>query len=175
MDKVFQEALKHVLEFEGGYSDHEADSGGKTRYGITEKVARKHGYEGDMKDFDVNRAKEIYYRAYWKEQNYHKIKDKHIAIEMFDQAVNMGPKTANKNLQKSYNILTKDNIAVDGIIGSQTLWAINNYKRPDYIFNMLNAYQARHYINLVEDDESQKVFIKGWIKRVVIDWDNYGI
>lgn len=44
----FEEALKHTLGIEGEYSDHPSDSGGKTRYGITEAKARAWGYDGPM-------------------------------------------------------------------------------------------------------------------------------
>ncbi|EJY0890163.1 hypothetical protein OE991_005197, partial [Escherichia coli] len=45
-DKIFDE----VLGKEGGYVNHPDDKGGPTKWGITEKVARAHGYRGDMRD-----------------------------------------------------------------------------------------------------------------------------
>ena len=39
----FDTALKHVLQIEGDFSDHPDDPGGKTRFGITEDVARRAG------------------------------------------------------------------------------------------------------------------------------------
>ena len=43
--------LVSIYADEGGYVDHKADRGGKTRYGITERVARAWGYQGHMRDF----------------------------------------------------------------------------------------------------------------------------
>jgi lysozyme family protein len=37
-----------LIDREGGYVNHPADRGGPTRYGITEAVARAHGYAGAM-------------------------------------------------------------------------------------------------------------------------------
>ena len=37
-----------VIGREGGYSNHPADRGGPTRWGVTEAVARANGYRGDM-------------------------------------------------------------------------------------------------------------------------------
>ena len=37
-----------LIEREGGYVDHPADKGGPTCFGITEAVARAHGYRGAM-------------------------------------------------------------------------------------------------------------------------------
>ena len=36
--------LASVIYLEGGYTDDPDDPGGKTKYGITERVAREYGY-----------------------------------------------------------------------------------------------------------------------------------
>ena len=56
----FENAFSRVLGFEGGYSDDPDDRGGKTRFGITEATAAKHGYTGHMEDITLNFAKHIY-------------------------------------------------------------------------------------------------------------------
>ena len=43
------ELIDELIEREGGYVNHPADRGGPTRFGITEAVARAHGYAGPMK------------------------------------------------------------------------------------------------------------------------------
>ena len=63
---AFDQALQHTVSLEGGYSNHAADRGGATDYGITEAVARENGYTGSMKDLPLSTAKEIYERRYWK-------------------------------------------------------------------------------------------------------------
>ena len=40
--------IDELIEREGGYVNHPADRGGPTRFGITEAVARAHGYGGAM-------------------------------------------------------------------------------------------------------------------------------
>jgi lysozyme family protein len=42
--------IEEVIGREGGYSNHPADRGGATRWGITEAVARAHGYRGVSAD-----------------------------------------------------------------------------------------------------------------------------
>jgi lysozyme family protein len=42
------ELINALIEREGGYVNHPADRGGPTRYGITEAVARAHGYGGPL-------------------------------------------------------------------------------------------------------------------------------
>ena len=62
----FDEAFDRLIGHEGGYSDHPSDPGGKTQFGITEAVARAHGFTGDMRTLTRDEAKRIYrvdYRA----------------------------------------------------------------------------------------------------------------
>ena len=56
----FDRCVNKVIELEGGYSDHSCDRGGKTKYGITQRTAREHGYTGDMRDLTLEEAKDIY-------------------------------------------------------------------------------------------------------------------
>jgi lysozyme family protein len=169
MDNIFKKAFEEVMEIEGGYVNHKDDPGGATNFGITEAVARRNGYEGDMRDLKLHQARDIYYYEFWLDQKYNKIKNRDVAIEMFDQAVNMGPGRANRNLQKSYNLLSDNQISVDGAIGPNTLKAVNSCNKPVGLFNLLNGYQIMHYINLAENSQKYRSFIRGWVnKRIEI-------
>ena len=42
--------VEALIDREGGYVNHPADRGGATCFGITEAVARAHGYGGAMRD-----------------------------------------------------------------------------------------------------------------------------
>lgn len=55
----FERAFEKLLGHEGGFVDHPKDPGGSTRYGITQRVARANGYEGDMRNFPLAEAKRI--------------------------------------------------------------------------------------------------------------------
>ncbi|SJZ53744.1 glycoside hydrolase family 108 protein [Selenihalanaerobacter shriftii] len=167
--KLFEKAFEKILEYEGDYSNDEDDHGGKTKYGITEELARNVGYTGSIKELTLEKAKDIYYNNFWIKYNYNEIGDDRVAIECFEQAVNMGPDTAIKNLQKAYNLLSNNEIVVDGIVGPQTLNAVNNNcEHKDALLKLLNIFQAEKYIGIVKNDESQKKFIRGWLKRVEI-------
>ena len=54
-----------LIEREGGYVNHPADRGGATNFGITEAVARAHGYGGAMRELPRREAVAIYRRLYW--------------------------------------------------------------------------------------------------------------
>ena len=63
--KLKNDLIAEIIEIEGGYVNHPADRGGPTKYGITEKVARAFGYQGDMRDLPKSKAFEIYDKNYW--------------------------------------------------------------------------------------------------------------
>jgi lysozyme family protein len=178
LDDIFLEAAAEIKEIEAGYVDHPSDPGGKTRWGISEWLARAYGYNGEMKNLSWPKAKEIYYKEYWTRNKYNKIKNRQIAGEVFEQAVNLPiielrerkVLKANVYLQKAYNLVTrKKQITVDGLIGPQTLKAINSCSRVIAFLNLLNGLQAKHYLEVVEKYPKLRSFVVGWFnKRITI-------
>lgn len=65
--------LGAVFALEGGYADNPADPGGKTNHGITEQVARQHGYQGDMRELPKGFAERIYAQDYIERPNFHRV------------------------------------------------------------------------------------------------------
>ena len=128
---AFDEAIADLLGIEGDYSDDPADSGGKTRFGITEAVARRHGYTGPMRELPAATAKAIYRADYWDAQSLDTIAmlSYSIAWEIFDTGVNMGTSQAGEFLQMSLNAFNRQathypDIEVDGEIGPATIDAL---------------------------------------------------
>lgn len=173
---AFQKALGITLGHEGIYSDDPYDTGGKTKWGITENVARIHGYDGRMCDLPLETAQEIYRVDYWRKNRLDEVAkyDETIAIEMFDTGVNMGTLVAAYFLQRAINCLNRnqttfDDLEVDGIIGSKTievLSKLNKQNEKRSVFKMLNALQGARYIEICENDPTKERFIRGWLQRV---------
>lgn len=113
----FDHAFERLLGHEGGYSDHAADPGGKTKYGVTEAVARKHGYVGSMRDLSLPVAKRIARMDYWDAVRADEMPDA-VRFDLFDAAYNSGPDRAIKWLQ------TAAGASPDGKIGPKTLLAV---------------------------------------------------
>ncbi|MFV2379277.1 glycoside hydrolase family 108 protein, partial [Escherichia coli] len=100
--KSKDEIFDVVLGKEGGYVNHPDDRGGPTKWGITEKVARAHGYRGDMRDLTRGQALEILEADYWYGPRFDQIAklSPDIAAELCDTGVNMGPSVATRMLQR---------------------------------------------------------------------------
>lgn len=164
----YMTAVEHTLANEGGFSNHPNDSGGATKYGITEAVAKEWGYEGEMKDLSLGIAKAIYKDKYWNKLNLDKVNNQVVAEIAFDMAVNMGIGTAGKYLQEAYNFTTKENIKVDGVVGSKSLKAvnyINGKKNVELMVLSLMALAGEHYMELCRKNEAYEIFLLGWLRR----------
>lgn len=158
----FWKALYYVLDHEGGFSNHVADKGGRTNYGITQATLNRYikSHPGTrvpdkVELLSVKDAEEIYRAEYWK---FDKICSQRVATKVFDMAVNMGVGTATRLLQKAVNA------SPDGILGPKTLDAVNTMEPEAVLLNLVNLSLA-HYRGIIERDESQNVFRKGWERR----------
>jgi len=164
----FEKVIEEILHYEGGYVNHPDDRGGETNMGITKAVARDFGYEGDMKGLDKETAKRIYWERYWKAMSLDEFEDDNLQIIIFDTGVNMGTQTAILKLQKAYNLITGDSIAEDGIVGPETLNAVNGYSgRPQELKFAYIIMRGEKYFNIVRNNSSQRSFIRGWLNRLL--------
>ena len=178
MSQLKYKIIDGIIEREGGYVNDPSDSGGRTKYGITEKVARKQGYAGEMKNLPRSFAEDIYIRKYWDALKLNKIEvlSPLIAEELADTSVNMGTSRAARFLQRSLNVLNNRSqsyadLKVDGKIGGRTIKALKSYfmhrgvKGEKVLFNMLNALQGAFYVKLAERREKDEKFVYGWYEN----------
>lgn len=140
---------------EGGYSNHKADTGGKTMWGITEALARHYGYKGDMRSLSKETAIDIYYHEFWKNKIVSTI-DNDLALHIFDCAINSGNTRAVKILQEALGV------TADGIVGKNTRSALSKFTEAEIItrFNICRMY---FYAGL----SNYKTFGKGWRNRLL--------
>lgn len=150
----FDQAFAALLGNEGGYVNHPSDPGGATRWGITARVALKNGYTGDMRDFPVEKAKEIARKSYWDAVRADDLPDA-VRFDVFDAAYNHGPKQAILFLQRAVGV------TADGAIGPQTLSA-TQARDPLKVVMLFNAERIDLYTSLA----TWGSFGKGWARRV---------
>lgn len=161
---------------EGGFSDHPADRGGATRWGITERVARANGYAGDMRALPRATAAGIYRRLYWEAPGYDRVAATMplIAAELFDTGINMGPQVATGFLQRALNALNRGgkdypDIAIDGRIGPRTLAALAGFRArrgaagERVLLKAIEALQGVRYLTLAERRPANEAFLYGWL------------
>jgi lysozyme family protein len=170
------ELIEEVIEREGGYVNHPADRGGATNWGITEAVARRHGYTGEMRTLPRSEAAAIYRRLYWHKPRFDAVAQRapKLAAEMFDTGINMGTGTATAFLQRALNALNREakdypDLSVDRAIGPATLAALDAFlaKRgkaaESVLLKAVEALQGAHYLNIAEARPSQEAFVYGWL------------
>jgi len=166
MTTNFLRAFKEIISIEGGYTNNIHDRGGETKYGIS-----KRAYPNlDIKNLTLDKAKQIYYNDYWFDIKLDYIDNYNIQLELFDTAVNMGQYKAQTILQESLNLLNRNernfkDLAVDGIIGKNTILAYNKVDKK-ILYKVLNGLQFMNYVRIVERDKTQEVFFNGWMVRV---------
>jgi len=162
------EAIAETLHREGGYVNDPKDKGGATNFGITQATARRHGYTGDMKDFPITKAAEIYKAEYWDSPKIGDLSNvaPTTAFHVFDFGVNAGPGTSVEILQTALNALTGKVQPVDGLIGPSTIEAAKSVKDDALLANTVKSLQVLHYLKLAESEPSQHRFLHGWLNRV---------
>lgn len=164
----FSFALTALFEAEGGYSDHPDDTGGKTRFGVTERLARAYGYEGEMRLLPRELAEKIYRDEFWNPLRLYEIESRFIAAEVLDTAVNMGPYQGARILQEGANLMGAE-LKVDGIIGDKTLAAVNGLipRYEKHLYQALNGLQFVRYLELYKSNPTKRgPFIRGWMVRL---------
>lgn len=170
------EMVDGLIEREGGYVDHPADRGGPTRFGITEAVARAHGYAGAMADFPRSEAEAVYKRLYWLRPRFDEVAKRvpRVAAELFDTGANMGPGVAATFLQRALTALNRNgsdyvDLVPDGRVGPRTLQAIDAFiavRGPGgetVLLRALEALQGERYLRLAEKRPANEAFLYGWL------------
>ena len=111
---TFDEAFDILIGHEGGYVNNPRDPGGETNWGIS-----KRSYPNvDIRNLTKEGAKEIYRKDYWGRLEADSLPES-VRFDLFDTAVNSGPGTAARLLQRACGT------AEDGQIGPLTLKAVN--------------------------------------------------
>jgi lysozyme family protein len=168
--------IDEVIGREGGYSNHPADRGGPTRWGVTEAVARAQGFAGDMRGFPREEAVAVYRRLYWLRPGFDRVAElaPRLAAELFDTGVNMGPEVAAGFLQRALNALNRGasdypDIAIDRRIGDATLAALRGFLArrgadgETVLLKAVEALQGERYLRLAEQRPANEAFLYGWL------------
>ncbi|EIV3811507.1 TPA: glycoside hydrolase family 108 protein [Klebsiella oxytoca] len=169
-----------ILGKEGGYVNNPNDKGGPTNWGITQAVARAHGYSGDMRDLTRQQALDILAADYWYGPRFDQVAtvSPSIAAELCDTGVNMGPSVQVKWFQRWLNVFNNQqklypDLIADGLIGPRSINALKSYlntrgkEGEEVLLRALNCSQGHRYLELAEQRPANESFVYGWVKERV--------
>ena len=143
-------ALLVSPSYEGGYANDPRDPGGETKYGIS-----KRSYPHlDIKSLTREQVKPLYRADFWGPAGCDVVPGP-LKYALFDFAVNSGPKTAVRTLQKRLGVIS------DGIIGPKTLAEIMLWN-PETLSIVLSLDRLQNFTEL----DAWGSFGKGWARRV---------
>ncbi|HDS6906945.1 TPA: glycoside hydrolase family 108 protein [Klebsiella oxytoca] len=175
-----EDIFKSILGKEGGYVNNPNDKGGPTNWGITQAVARAHGYSGDMRDLTRQQALDILTADYWYGPRFDLVAtvSPSIAAELCDTGVNMGPSVQVKWFQRWLNVFNNQqklypDLIADGQIGPRSINALKAYlntrgkEGEEVLLRALNCSQGQRYLELAEQRSANESFVYGWVKERV--------
>ena len=158
MKQNWDEALKHILKYEGGYVNHKDDPGGRTNLGVTQRVweewTGKPATEEDMRGLTVAMVSPLYKKRYWDAVRGDDLPSG-VDLCVFDCAVNAGVGRASKFLQQAVGV------TADGQIGPMTV-AATTAKPAEEVIEAFCNLRETHYKSL----STFATFGKGWMNRL---------
>lgn len=152
-----------ILRWEGGFVDDPLDRGGATNKGITIGTFRNF-YGNDatveqLKNITDEQWLHIFKSGYWDKWKADDIENQSIADIVVDWAWASGTATSIKQVQKILGV------AVDGIVGNDTLTAINIAVQRS-LFDKIRSRRIEFVENIVKRNPTQSRFLKGWKNRI---------
>lgn len=103
---------------------------------------------------------EFYKREFWDKMRLDEVESDLKASEIFIFGVNVDTKPAVRVLQRLLNV------TVDGVMGAQTLKALNAYDEGK--FNVeFDSYEIAYYASLVSKNPKLKIYANGWKNRAL--------
>lgn len=158
----FDRCLRETLRYEGeAFVNHPKDPGGPTKYGITLRtladwrgVGPEELSEEAVRSLTKDEARLIYLARYWAPIRGDELPPG-VDLVVFDYAVNSGTRTAARALQRVLGV------AVDGVIGRQTLAALRRVP-PETVIEKV----CEQRLEFMRSLSNWGVFGVGWQRRV---------
>jgi lysozyme family protein len=175
-----REIAEEIVAREGGFVNDPDDPGGATNFGVTIHTMRRLGLDltgdgvvgvADVRALTRAQAVEIFLTHFYERPRIGEMPEA-IRASLFDMYVNAGS-NAVRILQRLL-VEMGYSVAVDGVIGPQTLAATQNAARPDPL-SLRDAYgvaRRNYYFRLADGRVASRKYARarsggkgGWIRR----------
>lgn len=164
MQSNCQNCIDRTLVYEGGKVDDPRDPGGRTNEGITQATYNAYLREKSLPPADVYNITDAQVQAIYVEHFWNIIQGDQLPAGVdfatYDAAVNSGPGRATIWLQQALG--DKYTGTVDGVMGSKTLQAIEDY---DDMTALVQAI-CSHRLGTLQKLSTWATFGKGWSARI---------
>lgn len=164
--RLFEIGLKFTLYFEGGFSNHPADIGGRTYRGIIQSEYDAYRSRRGLPPLDVTQMSDAelmeIYQSYWDGSGAETMNPA-LAVVMFDTAVNFGINNSITFLQQSLGL------PQTGVFDEKTQKALVAGNSPDTALQVINERILYRY-KRVHENPSQMAFFVGWLNRDYSLW-----
>jgi len=175
-DKLFDDVIKH----EGYYANVIGDKGGETYMGVARNLHPNWRGWKIIDDYKLKvglikrntkifndeltlLVKEFYRETFYQGYKIESIKNGSLQEIIFDWCVNSGH-WGSRGVQRTLIQFFDCNLIMDGIIGKQTISAINSCE-PRALFDAIKLARIRFYHTISKRGQNYK-FLKGWLKRI---------
>ena len=169
--------IEALLDRQPDYVVRLAEQAGPAAFGISEAVARAHGYAGAMRRLPRDEAARIYRRLYWLRPRFDEVAERSpgLAAELLETGASLGPAVAATFLQRVLTALNRNgadypDLVPDGRIGERTLAALDAFLdqrgRPAGEIVLLRALEAvtgERFVRLAERRPPNEAVLYGWL------------
>lgn len=179
MDRITSIA-DEIIAREGGFVDDADDPGGATNHGVTIHTMRRLGLDlnrdgqidaRDVRKLSRRQAREIFLNDYFHRPRLNALPEA-LQASVFDMYVNAGANSV-RILQRLLNDMGHI-VEVDGIVGPQTIAALNTAyaAAPDHLVDAYGIARRNYYYNLADRRPASRKYAcrrdggkGGWIRR----------
>lgn len=180
MKKTFDELFDGVIKHEGYYANVAGDKGGETYMGVARNLhtdwegwkiidSYKEMFGSIKRNTKIDNpqltslVKEFYRKTFYDKYKIESINSGSLQEIIFDWCVNSGY-WGSCGVQKVLNRFFDCELKLDGIIGNQTIVAINSCE-SESLFNTIKTARIYYYHVIAQKGQNQK-FLKGWLRRI---------
>lgn len=156
-----------ILKWEGGFVNNPNDLGGATNKGVTfntfkdycKKKGRPEPTIDDLKKISDEDWTDIMKGSYWDRWKADTIRNQSVANILVDWLWMSGVHA----IKRPQTVL---GVAADGIVGPNTINAINNYPSQEELFNRIKKARYEFIDEICTARPANENFRKGWINRL---------